>query len=894
MSNWLLRLLFGFFCMCSCYSQVTVSGVITNEQGDPLSLSNVIVNEPETDKIITYAIADENGAYKVSFNILEEAQYTITFSSIGFKPFKQTITKNDDLSSVLNVQLIEDNEILEEVIVYAERPIKVSKDTITFKTKNFTDGTETVAEDLLRKIPGISVSDDGTIKIGNQEVEKVMIENDDFFEKGYKTLTKNLPASPVEKVEILKRYSNNKLLKGIEESDKIALNLTLSDEAKRQWFGNLDLGYDVTTQERYDARANLLNFGKKNKYYFFTNLNNVGYDATGDISNLIRSSSYGEPGSIGDKQQNNKLIQLLDRVPYFKESRFKFNNAELLSLNAIFNPSERFKIKTIGFANWDELAYFRNSTDTFVANGTNFTNSENYSLKSDFITLFAKLDINYDLSKTAGIQVLSKYNNTQAHKRSDLLFNNTPTLQNLDDTNNRFDQKIAYSKKFKNNKALLITGRYIKEEAPQGFTVNQNNFFTLFDQTEPQDNIEQQSSINYEYLGAEAHWLDRKENGHLFEIKAGNTLRTDQLKNTFSITTSNDIITPVGFQNELNYTVNDTYLWAKYFYKFSKKWSITATINNHLITNSLDNKTTDSKPNKETIFFINPSLATSLEIDNKNKITLSSALTRRNSDVTEVYTDYALTGYRNFSRGTGAFNQLDAFSSSLSYELGNWSDRFFATAFVTYAKSFDFLTSNRTITQDFTLSENIILKDQDIISANVSLDNYLKFIKSNLKAKASYSSLNFQNVVNDSPARKITSNNYSYGLELRSGFSGIFNYHIGTTWRTNSITSTGFKNDFTNNETFLDLSFILNKKINIQVQTERYFFGNLSSDNTYYFADLTSTYDIKKNKVSLSLSAKNLFNTEVFREFTINDIGSSTTEYRLLPRYALLKLSYRF
>ncbi len=131
-----------------------------------------------------------------------------------------------------------------------------------------------------------------------------MIENDDFFEKGYKTLTKNLPAAPIEKVEVLKRYSNNKLLKGIEESDKIALNLTLSDEAKRQWFANISLAYDVTTQERYDA--------------------------TGDISNLVRSSSYGEPGSIGDNQQSNKLILLSDRVPYFKESRFKFNNAELL------------------------------------------------------------------------------------------------------------------------------------------------------------------------------------------------------------------------------------------------------------------------------------------------------------------------------------------------------------------------------------------------------------------------------------------------------------------------------------------------------------------------------------------------------------------------------------
>ncbi|AWH73533.1 hypothetical protein DCS32_04990 [Dokdonia sp. Dokd-P16] len=893
MGRWLLILFFCHFFMSSSYSQVTFTGVITDELGNPLPLSSVIVNELNTDIIIAYAIADENGKYKLSLKKLEQ-DYSIIFSSLGFKAFQQVISEIDAESPTLNVSLSINNQILEEVIVHAERPIKVRKDTIIFNASSFTNGTETVAEDLLRKIPGINISDDGTIKIGNQEVEKVMIENDDFFEKGYKTLTKNMPASPIEKVEILKRYSNNKLLKGIEESDKIAINLTLNEDAKRQWFGNIDLGYGLASQDRYDARANLLNFGKKNKYYFFTNLNNVGYDATGDINHLIRSSSYGEPGSIGDSEQSNKLIHLSNRVPYFKESRFKFNNAELISLNAIFNPSEHLKIKTIGFANWDELAYFRNSTDTFVANGTNFTNTEEYSLKSDFVTLFGKLDINYDLSKTASIEVVSKYSNAAADKKSDLLFNNTPTLQLLDETNSRLDQKIAYSKKFKNNKALLITGRYIKEETPQGFTVNQNNFFTLFEETESQDNISQKSSLNYEYFGTEAHWLDRRESGHLFEIKVGNTLRVESLQSDFTIVTNDGIITPVDFQNKLNYTVNDTYLSAKYFCKFSNKWSITGTIENHLITNSLDNKILENKSNAETIFFINPSLATSLKINEKNKITLSSALSRRNNGITEVYNDYALTGFRSFSRGTGAFNQLDASNLSLSYELGNWSDRFFATAFVTYAKSFDFLSTNRTITQDFTLSEKILLKDQELLSANLSLDNYLKIIKSNLKAKISYSSTNFQNVVNDSPTREVTSDNYSYGLELRSGFSGIFNYHIGTTWRTNSIRSAGFKNDFTNNESFLDLSFILNEKFNVQVQTERYFFGNLSSDNIYYFADLTSTYDIKKNKVSLSLSAKNLFNTKIFREFSISDIGSSTTEYRLLPRYALLKLSYRF
>ena len=98
-----------------------------------------------------------------------------------------------------------------------------------------------------------------------------------------------------------------------------------------------------------------------------------------------------------------------------------------------------------------------------------------------------------------------------------------------------------------------------------------------------------------------------------------------------------------------------------------------------------------------------------------------------------------------------------------------------------------------------------------------------------------------------------------------------------------------------NNVSFLDLSFDINKKLDVQVQTERYFFDNIdSSNNAYYFADLEAKYKLKKNKLTLSLSGKNLFNTDTFKTFFINDISTSTTEYKLLPRYVLLKMEYRF
>lgn len=80
----------------------------------------------------------------------------------------------------------------------------------------------------------------------------------------------------------------------------------------------------------------------------------------------------------------------------------------------------------------------------------------------------------------------------------------------------------------------------------------------------------------------------------------------------------------------------------------------------------------------------------------------------------------------------------------------------------------------------------------------------------------------------------------------------------------------------------------------IQLQSERYYFGNLKNNNTYYFLDLNAGYKVLKDKLTLNFSGKNLFNTQTFRNFSISDFGSSTTEYRLLPRMLLIGLEVRF
>ncbi|MDG4946123.1 hypothetical protein NMK71_06825 [Weeksellaceae bacterium KMM 9713] len=121
----------------------------------------------------------------------------------------------------------------------------------------------------------------------------------------------------------------------------------------------------------------------------------------------------------------------------------------------------------------------------------------------------------------------------------------------------------------------------------------------------------------------------------------------------------------------------------------------------------------------------------------------------------------------------------------------------------------------------------------------------------------------------------------------------MFTFDLGSNWISNKI-KTSTIDKFHDNITFLDLNFAFSQKLNFDISSERYCFGSLEGKNDYYFLDLDARYVVKKNKLTFMLSGKNLLNTDTFRSVSISDIGSSTIEVRLLPRYLLLKLDYRF
>jgi len=185
------------------FGQITISGKVYSSDSLNIKQVSVVLTDITKSKIIDYTFTSVDGSYKIKTQNL--GKFNLKFNHLGYS------TKSIDFEikakqnqKKIDVFLEEKTMDLDEVIIQAERPFSIKKDTIKFKTKYFTDGTEQTVEQLLQKILGLQIDSEGTIKIGNQEIEKLMVDGDDLFEKGYKILSKNMPAYPIEEVEVLK------------------------------------------------------------------------------------------------------------------------------------------------------------------------------------------------------------------------------------------------------------------------------------------------------------------------------------------------------------------------------------------------------------------------------------------------------------------------------------------------------------------------------------------------------------------------------------------------------------------------------------------------------------------------------------------------------------------
>lgn len=868
----------------SLYAQdILIQGRVIDTISSPIPRVNVLIHPTNSKSIIAYTTTNNQGVYEIKMK--ERKEFDVSFTGLSYKAKRIHISAKDDLEIfdkdiVMNYK----EELLEEVIIQTESNIRVKKDTIIIKASAFRDGNEEVLEDLLSNIPGLEVDANGNIQAGNRGIEKIMVEGDDFFGRGYKLLSKNMDHQGIENIEIYRHYSENKLLKDVENSDKVALNITLKEDYKAKWFGNVTGGYDALLDNRHVGKINLMSFGKKNKFYFLSAFNNLGLDDSGDLDDLINSTKQESIANNDDLSTHNYFSDQ-EQLQYLGAQRTKFNNSKLVSLNSILNLTNNLKVKLLAFTNLDRIDFFKNSAQAYRLNQIEFINNEEKESVKNITNFLGKVEVTYDFSQNATLNFFSTTSSKDSKTDASLLFNDDSFNTSIVNDEYRINQNLNYTQKFKDSLVLEIRGRYTNESSPQSYTTNSQISGDFLEANE-EDTISQTIENELQFYGFQANLFKRFDNQDLFELKTGFSSSKHHLSSVLLGVSSS---MQNNFVNDFNYKNKFLFVNPQYSKAF-KELTLSGSLSLRKYLNELGSSLESNAQNN--LLVLNPIIGLSWE---KNNHKISTQYSYKNSPISlpDVNPNFILKDFRSFERGLGFPEFLGESSAILNYTSGNWGDRFFAKVFANYTKRDDYISTNSSITANTEEIEKSIFKDQNIFNINGSVDQFINPINSNIKLKGGLSQVNFENIVNQN-LNRVEAQNVNYGFEYKSAFLSNFNFHLGSEWFYSDVSSA---QDFTfsRNISFVDFNFNLLKKINFSLRSEVYLFeDDFNSSDPFYFIDFDLRYTIKKNKLSVQLHGENMLNTKQFTDYFVTDVVNTQTTYRIIPRYVLLKFNYRF
>ncbi|MCH1547749.1 MAG: carboxypeptidase-like regulatory domain-containing protein, partial [Flavobacteriaceae bacterium] len=444
----------------TAFSQLKMEGIISDNQNNVLELANVILINSETNSLESFAITNEKGEYKLSMN--KNTKYNLQVSYIGLESIsEELITSESDINKDFTMS---ENNVLDEVELTYEMPVTVKGDTLIYNADSFKTGTERKLEDVLKNLPGVEVNDDGQIEVEGKVVGKVMVEGKDFFDGDTKIATKNIPSNAIDKVQILKNYSEVGQLSGVQNNqDNIAINIKLKKGKDKFWFGNITAGVsaiegllnnnsdaDVDNQSLYLFQPKLFYYSPKYTVNVIGDLNNIGelaftrrdyWNFTGGFSQPSTKSGT----SINLGNNNLGFLQLQNNKA--KDISSKFGAA-----NFSYSPSK--KLDLYGF-----VILTRSDIDIQENNFTQYIDTE--------------LGIPDEQIETNTAQV------------SDLALSKF-TVKYKPNSNNQLDYEILTRNSIESQDQILfssVLGNTIQDENAETFSINQNlNYYYTLDE----------------------------------------------------------------------------------------------------------------------------------------------------------------------------------------------------------------------------------------------------------------------------------------------------------------------------------------------------------------------------------------------------------------------------
>ena len=342
-----LTLLLLFIAMMMQAQQHLITGAIIDKgTNDPVEASTVQLLRADS-TYISGAISDENGLF--SLQAPEDGSYLLKITSVGYKPTVRRImmTQAKDLA-MGKININAEAIMLKAATVTAmAKKVVLKEDTFVYNSAAYRTPEGSTIEELVKRLPGAEVSDDGSIKINGKEVKKILVDGKEFMTGDTKTALKNLPTSIIDKIKAYDEKSDLAKVTGIDDGEEeTVLDFGVKRGMNKGLIANMDLS--IGTKQRYSERGMAAYFNDRNRLMLFASANNT---------NDMGFPGGGGPGGWGPNKQG-------------------LNASKMLGLN--YNYENKDKLKMDASLRWNHSDGDISSTvasENFVSQNSSFSNS---------------------------------------------------------------------------------------------------------------------------------------------------------------------------------------------------------------------------------------------------------------------------------------------------------------------------------------------------------------------------------------------------------------------------------------------------------------------------------------------------------------------------------------
>ncbi len=281
--------------------------LIDSQTGESLPYATASIHKAGADKGLAYSLSDDAG--KVSLTVNKAGKYEFVAELLGYKTLRKSIEIKDKDVDLGTLGLDTDVQTLQGATVTDRgNPIQIKRDTISFTASTFKTTDNDMLEDLLKKLPGIEISEDGTITHNGKEITKITIDGKTFFLDDPQIASKNLPAKIVDKLKVVEKKSDQAEFTGIDDGEEeTILDLSIKKGMMNGIFGNVmgGAGHDIPSTSvdgdwRWQTAGFAGNFSDKYQFSGILNANNTNNRGFNDLAGSMMGDIRG--GGMGRGQ----------------------------------------------------------------------------------------------------------------------------------------------------------------------------------------------------------------------------------------------------------------------------------------------------------------------------------------------------------------------------------------------------------------------------------------------------------------------------------------------------------------------------------------------------------------------------------------------------------------